>query len=481
MEIRLTKYLNMIKNKILFLILCLFIIVGIIFRFYNLRYNTQFNWDQENLLAYPARSIIIDHKLTLIGAPTGVGDLRIGPLYSYLAAVVFFFTNMDPIAAPILSGLLSTITVTVGILIIKNITNIETALYFVTFWLLSPFILSFDRTPWNVNLLPLGSVLVSGGLWMVYLNLQKHGWFLAGLGIFIGLNSHFSAIFLIIISLLVAFDTRKVLKRYILFIPSFLILGLAPLFLFNFRHGNLLINNLFTFTNSSMAEPSQILNGFIRSTSLTLETIARLIIPSGPSRYQVLFASILLSVFFIIKGDKKFNFYKRLLFIFLVTYILGFSFYKRHIPDYYLLGIVPIFALGLAQLTYILVRRSRLLFIPIILLLIFFLYDNYKFVNKYDGNSLGYKQAIVQAIKKDAGDMIVDINYDMEFGWGVGYNYLFDYYNIKKSDKLDKDNMYWISYPKQKFPGKPDFISGDLALGFPATSQKIWDKEIKDK
>jgi hypothetical protein len=50
---------------------------------------------------------------------------------------------------------------------------------------------------------------------------------------------------------------------------------------------------------------------------------------------------------------------------------------------------------------------------------------------------------------------------------------LFDYYDVKVSNN-ENINMFWITYPKEKFPGKPDYIFGDLSLGFPSTTKKIY-------
>ena len=342
----------MIKNQAVNIFLIILIFSGIFLRFYNLRFNTMFNWDQENLLAFPAKSILIDHKFTLIGAPTGVGDLRIGPLYSYLAAAAFYFTGMDPIAGPILSGTLAIFTAVIAVFLIKYIVSINTALHFAALWLLSPFILTFDRTPWNVNLLPLASILVCLGLWMVYLDLQKYGWSVAGLGIFIGANSHFSSIFLVVVSIIVALDTRKKISRYFLFLPLFFVIAIAPLAIFNLRHDNILINNFSTFTYSSLISSGELFNTFLRSLSLNLETLGRLILPNSQSLYQILLASIMLGAIFILNTEKKYKAYKRIMLFFLISYIIGFSLYKRHIPDYYILGLIPPFTLGLAQLLY---------------------------------------------------------------------------------------------------------------------------------
>ena len=69
-------------------------------------------------------------------------------------------------------------------------------------------------------------------------------------------------------------------------------------------------------------------------------------------------------------------------------------------------------------------------------------------------NSLGYKQQIVEKIKKDAGGKVVDINYDMDLAWSVGYDYLIEYYKINKSKEVNHEITYWISYPKKTISRK---------------------------
>ena len=158
---------NSLFHKILYPITFFLIISGIFLRFYNLRYHTQFDWDQENSVAYPARNILMTGKMPLIGARTGIGNLYLAPLYSYLAALFYNAFKMDPVAGAYLAAIISVVTILLGYLLTKKIFGQNIAYLFTLFWATSPFVLMFDRIPWNVNLFPLASLLTICGLFTV--------------------------------------------------------------------------------------------------------------------------------------------------------------------------------------------------------------------------------------------------------------------------------------------------------------------------
>ena len=180
------------NQKFFYRVCVLLIIIGIILRFVNLRYGTQFTWDQENSVAYPARDIIVNHKIPLIGAKTGVGDLYLNPFYNYLIAPFFALYALDPIAGAVSAGFISLVTILTGFFLIKARVGNIPALIFTLLWSVSPYIIASDRVPWNVNLLPLSTLLLFFGIWEIVDKKSSKGWYMSGLGLFLGATSHMS-------------------------------------------------------------------------------------------------------------------------------------------------------------------------------------------------------------------------------------------------------------------------------------------------
>lgn len=465
------KYLPMNK-KILFITFSLLIGIGVFLRFYNLR-NTQFTWDQENSIAFPAKEIIIDHHFPLIGARTGVGDLRLSPLYSYLGAIFFYLFKMDPIAGAILAAILSTLTIILGFALLRKIINFRVAFYFTLIWSVSPLIIFLDRIPWNVNLLPLASLLLTVGLYKVLEDNKTFGWMMIGFGIFLGVNSHFS-IYLLIISVFILFVMNKKIMNKAICIPFFfLFLGILPLILFDIRHDFILSQNIVKLLTTSTTRWDKIIIKLYKTGLITLETLGRLIIYDGTRWFQTTVGAMLLIALFLLRKNRQVILFFKIFITYLVVYFIGFSVYSGVSPEYYYLGILPIGSIGYSIILSKL--HSKFPKINWFLLLFCFvvLLRSFTLINELDFHSLGVKQQLISKIKEQSGNKPISIVYDMELGWSYGYDYLFDYYKIKKTDRENTTNIFWLSFPRSRFPGKPDYIFGDFALGLPVTSQKI--------
>jgi len=468
------------SRKFLYVVFPLLILAGIFLRFYNLRYNTQFNWDQENSLAFPAREILVNHHFPLIGPRTGVGDLYLSPFYSYLAALFFGLFQMDPIAGTVLAATLSIITLILGFILVNKVLNFSIAFYFTLIWSVSTFIVSLDRIPWNVNLFPIASLLVFFGLWLSFTEEKTKGWMLTGLGLFLGVNSHFSVLFLFITALIFILLNRKNLDKSIFIAFFLLFLGLLPLILFNFRHQFLLTHNLAKFIAPSVTKIEYIPTRIMEVSAMILGTIGRLIFFDGASWIQQTIAILFLLSLVYLRKDYQMKKFTKIFTLYLLVYSFGFSLYSGSTPQYYFVGLLPIIAIGLSLLFFKIQEKFSKL--PLFLAVFFsiILFRSYLMVSQINPQSLGAKQKIISKVKEVANGQPISVAYDMDLGHSFGYNYLFDYYKVRKSAVGRQDYTFWISYPTSRFPGKPDYSFGDIALGFPETSKKIFStKEIE--
>lgn len=454
------------------------ILFGLLLRFYNLRYTTQFTWDQEDSVAYPARSIVVDHDLKLVGAKTGVGDLRIGPLYSYLASIFFAVFNNDPVAGAYLAATIAVVTVAVGFFLISRVFNRRVAFFFALMWSTSAFVVQFDRIPWNVNLLPLAAILTICGLFMCLKNEKRVGWVSIGIGFFLGVNSHASVVLLLIGVVGVVLLNRKILHPFAGFAFLFLIIGLLPLVLFDFRHEFMLSRNLYTFVSGSKTPLFLLLSRFNTVLKILFETIGRIVVFDGPSFLQQFVGLIIVMGFFVFRKLSTFRNYLMVFVVFSVSFLLGFSLYKGSISDYYFLGLLPLAVIGMAVIMDQLIKYRQTSSIFIIALSVFMVLTATTHATVPSGDSLGAKQDIVEAIKQHAENQKISINYDMEFGKQFGYEYLLDYYNVNRGTGENLP-VYWISFPDSRFPGNADYTSHAISLGFPETAMHIYEtKEL---
>ncbi len=467
----LIKYLLMNK-KISLIVFFLLIISGIFLRFYNLR-NTQFTWDQENVVAFPAKDIAINHHFTLIGGKASVANLYLGPFYSYLAAFFFAIFNMDPVAGAVLSAVLSVITIISGFLIVKKLFSKTSAIYFVTIWSVSTLVIYLDRIPWNVNLLPLSSLLVSSGLFFTLEDRKKIGWLLVGLGLFLGFNSHFTAILFIFIILLFLLFNRKVTDRSILITVLSLFLAILPLIIFEIRHGFPLVESFSKFTSSSITKFSHLAIKMVKSLRFVFESTGRLLLFDGSSWIQQMVGLLSFILILFLAKDRKTKNFLEIYILYLVIFFLNFSFYSGPISEYYYIGLLPVSAIAFSLIFTKLQKSFKETNYLLIIFLVIILSRSFDLVKKTDSQGLGIKQNLISKIKELSGGKPVAIVYDMELGWSYGYDYLLDYYKVEKTNRENTTNIFWLSYPQSRFPGKADYIFGNFALGVPETSQKI--------
>lgn len=457
------------KNKIVYFLLFIFLAFGISLRFINLK-NTPFDWDQENILARPAQNILLKHDLPLIGGVTSVGNLYIGPLYSYLSALFFYLFNFAPIAGAYLSAFIFIVTLIISVLLVSSVFSKKTAFYFALFWTSSSLMLSFERVPWNVNLLPLSSVLFFSGLLLVFLKNKQVGWVVASLGVFLAFNSHIAFIFYILTLIVFALLKLRSFNKYVFLSGVILVFTFLPLLVFNLKHGFLIFKNSGDFLATQL-QANNLLTRFISTGYLQISTFGQVIFAGAP--LWIIFIIGLLLVLIILFSFGK-SYFRILFVIFNLNYLIIFSLYKGHVTDYYFLGLLPLVILSLAIAFEKLEAKYSSAPFFLIIFLPFFLNDSFQIASKKLPSGLEAKEKIVAKIKEVEGNNPLSVNFDMAYGLEYGYSYLFDYYQLAVVPKEKSPKTYWISFPAKRFPGNPDYVAGEIALGFPQTAEYLF-------
>lgn len=454
----------MINNRLVRTAFIILIFIGFFLRFYNLRANTQFDWDQEYSVSYPAWEIIVNRHFPLIGAKSQIGDLYLAPLYTYLAAVFYFLFKLDPISGAMLAGFISVSTLISGYFLIKFILNKNIAFFFLLISSTSTYLLDFDRIPWNVNLLPLTSILVFSGLWKLNESKWQTGWLLVGLGGFLGLNSHFSVIILYMaVFLYTIILNRSAFNKYCFIAIGINVIGISPLLIFNLRHNQILTSNLLEFYLSFLnnLNYSNILNIF----PFLSTTLGKLFMYDGSNWEKNIIFYLFIAVLFLGRKESNIRLFFKLFFIYLAAYIFVFNLYKREILEYYFAGLYPIFLLGISLIYYYYQKlNTRINYLLLTVLIIFSLRSFIK-IQTVNTSGLGVKQQIVKYIKNKNQNQSIHINYDMELSSSYGFNYLLDYYKLYKADFQNAEIKVWLSRPISRYPTQPEYFFGDYALG----------------
>ncbi|OGD63418.1 hypothetical protein A2160_03045 [Candidatus Beckwithbacteria bacterium RBG_13_42_9] len=237
MRIKLSKIVNLLLNKSLWpLFLILFL--GAFLRFYNLRDGMPYLGDEGRDVII-ARGIITGEHFPLVGPPTSIGNLYLGPIYFYLMAPFLGLFNFEPLGPAIFVALTSIATIGLLYFLVKEMFKSQLAAVFTAlFYAISPLAVEFSRWPWNPNVMPFFATLFFYSLWQTLEKKREHWILLTGVSIALMLQSHYMGLASIPILFVALLIKRPVIKEKTFWLSA-IILFLAlmsPLLVFDLRH-----------------------------------------------------------------------------------------------------------------------------------------------------------------------------------------------------------------------------------------------------
>lgn len=222
-------YLFKHKIELIFLLL---LVAHIFFRFYLLAERAHLGWDEVDA-AWAAKRIIVDKEILFQGpVAKGNSGIYMGPLYYYLVAPFYYFTNLHPIASPIFAGVMSMVNFLVIYFVTKKIFSAPIALVALAINTFSVYVINSDRTQSAFTLIPIISYVIFYFLYRVVV--RKEPKYIVHLAISTGIAFHidFTAVFFpIIILLALPFfpRTKKTLYHIVFGLPVFLVFLLPTL------------------------------------------------------------------------------------------------------------------------------------------------------------------------------------------------------------------------------------------------------------
>lgn len=233
------------------LLILIILLLAFILRIYRIESLLDFHYDQGR-----DAKIIWDlwhsGKLFLIGPTTGLDGIFLGPFYYYLIAPFYLIGGGNPVIPSLFLSLLVTIS-----LFVLYLTGVEIggkvagfiALIVGTF---SNYLIFSGRWLSNPTPIYLTSILIFFLMVKILKNSKDYHWYLVFFLIGISLQFELaSAVFYLPILLIFTIWQRKKLSTK-LFLVSCLMLfiTLLPQMIFNFKHGNILLNNIISELNN---------------------------------------------------------------------------------------------------------------------------------------------------------------------------------------------------------------------------------------
>lgn len=151
------------KETIIFALFFILIVIGIFLRLYGFTDFTTFLGDQGRD-AIIMRNIMTGTEFPLLGPPSSIGMVFLGPFYYYLLSPFLLLFAFNPIGVAYGIFFLTIIGLITQFYIVKKIVNSYTAIIFTCLVVFAYPLVDISRFAWNPNLVPLFSffVLVAG-------------------------------------------------------------------------------------------------------------------------------------------------------------------------------------------------------------------------------------------------------------------------------------------------------------------------------
>jgi 4-amino-4-deoxy-L-arabinose transferase-like glycosyltransferase len=374
------------------------------------------------------RRIITLQKFPLIGPPSSIGEVFLGPFYYYLVAPFLWIFQSNPIGLAIGVGLLSIAATTLIYYMVSKIASRQVAVIFSTLIAFSSLFVDIGRFSWNPNLLPYFAFIT---ITLFFLSLHGKRKLLYALmfGIVFGLSfqlHHLAALLSVpIVLYFIMFLCRKKDWKTFL-IPFISLIGfgltLAPFVLFELRHGFINMHNLFSlFTKQNVVSSGSFFSRLIDVISAIIPFALH--IPLHPILSCLIVVVVVSMSLYIVR--KKENPFITLQIISFVSLLIALSRVNAQaIPHYFHIVYMSFYLLVAYTLSTLFQSKLKIGGVLVIILFIIAQAQSYYFFWKPSSRQYELPERIGKEIaKKSNGKRINLTTYPVEFTSRDCYQY----------------------------------------------------------
>jgi 4-amino-4-deoxy-L-arabinose transferase-like glycosyltransferase len=367
-------------KKVELLIVSIIVLLGAFLRLYQLPEALMFRGDQGRD-AIIAKNILKENDIALIGPVTSVGNMYLGPLYYYFMVPFLALTYPDPVGPAYGVALLNILTIYLIYWVGKKTSSAPVGLIAAALFALMPMAIIYGRFSWNPNIAPFFSILIFYSLYRWWQTRSLKVFFLAC--VLIGLLSQTHYVSLTVAGLTgllwlyrLAADRRinDSVKEALAGLMGF-VATMAPLIAFDFRHNHLISRQFINFFFSP--EKHIRTTGFVTQMNLITSKaeylLASLLHDPGLFAYDrwVLTLGIVLMLYIAIKARFFKNAAWMITVLWLITAIVGTSFYSHSTFPHYLTYSFPLIGLFWAQVIVAFIGKKYLFSGAAVALLVF--------------------------------------------------------------------------------------------------------------
>lgn len=338
------------NNRLELLIIVAILLIAAFLRLYRISEYMNFLGD-EGRDALMIQRILVDHDFPLLGPPTSVGNIYLGPLYYYMMSIPMAISWLNPVAAAVMVAIIGVFSVSLVYYFGRVWFGKLSAILSAFLYAISPVNITNTRSSWNPSPLPFFTLLAILGLYLSRKQ-QNFRWFiLTGISLAFAVQMHYLA-FILLPIFFVFWIYQLFSKTQIKYfwqgtlgaIIAFLFLML-PLVIFDFKYNFLnyhAISALFTTQGGTVN--FNIFTNLLRMVSVYQDLLVTRYM-SGFNMVAGFIISILILIPIILafkNGIKKLSWVYFVLAVWLFLGFIGLSIYKQAIYDHYLGFLAPI-------------------------------------------------------------------------------------------------------------------------------------------
>lgn len=358
-QVIITSHLDLIRlwwklkdQKFLFVLLMGILVLAAFLRFYKLSEYMTFLGD-EGRDAIVIRNMLIDHHFPLIGPPTSVGNIYLGPLYYYMMALPMTIFWLSPVSAAGMNAFLGVVTIILIYYLGKAWFGRVAGLIAAYLYAISPVTIIYSRSSWNPNPAPFFALMSIFSLYRLHTTGNFWWLILTGFSVGAALQMHYlSAILIPVVGLAWLFEVisrnyqklknKKIFSGTLLGIFSFALI-MSPLVWFDLRHNFLNYRAITELLSGGSAVRADIFTNITRMPGIYFYNLI--------GRYMAaenFYLTLAISMLVIGVLVYKLSWIKLMLGVWLLVGLLGLSFYQQSIYDHYLgfMNPVPFLLLG---------------------------------------------------------------------------------------------------------------------------------------
>lgn len=440
-------------------------------RFYRLADMASFDFDQEYAANF-AYNVLRVYPIQLVGQGLSVPGLFMGPLYFYYLVPFFAVTGLYPIGGIIGSAIFSLIIIFTYFLVGKSLFGIKVGIIaaFIRSILINEIGNDLSMAPsYSSELL----ILITWLLFYKYWQGQTKYFPILGFvfGLYTSIHPILFPFYFVFLLLLLIKRRLPNLKNTIISILA-TIVPLVPLILFEYFHNFLEVKRLFEIFSKNPSETNHI-SDLLKYLSFILKEPQRVLsfgfIPEN--LFIFLFLGTILLLIIKKVGFWENTFHKTTLFVTFSVFIIYYTFFPTHVPEYYFQALTTMTILYLSACLTLLTKNHILNIFFLIILINIIFYNIQGLINKWNNPSpasLNQKNMIVKEIlQRTPQNQEFYVSYISSPGWNFGFNYLFKYYNRIPQTKEAKPPIYTIVIPKSLSLESIDIVSGNIGLILP--------------